>query len=61
MALEILRPGAPYIYHIDPDNPLIIERSRDKKPRRWEWFRLCKSAEEARQILLKLNTKERQP
>lgn len=57
MTLEINRGGSPYVYRINPTNPLIIDRKPNKHNARWKMYRLCKSEEEARSALLKLEKK----
>lgn len=60
MALEIMRPGTPWLYRINEFNPLVVERRQNKPRARWEMYRLCRSAEEARSVVLRLEKKGEQ-
>jgi hypothetical protein len=57
VSLEINRGGSPYVYRINPTNPLIIDRKANRHGARWKMYRLCRSEEEARNALLKLEMK----
>lgn len=58
MTIQIARPGTIFVYQVDPDNPRVIQRSKEGKRYSWKDFRLCKDADEARQAILKLNSKK---
>ncbi len=61
MTLEIMRPSTPYVYRQSEEDPRIIERRINQHGERWQWYRLLASEDEARQTLLKLNTKDSKP
>jgi hypothetical protein len=57
MTLEIHRGNTEWMYRISPDDdrhacPVRIQRRRVKRGARWQDFRLCESAEAAREIIL---------
>lgn len=54
MTIEITRAKSRYVYRTNPANSRLVERRRNKERSRWELYRLCRSTEEARSVLLKL-------
>lgn len=57
MTIEISSNKILYTFRQNPYNPRIIDRRKNQSGQRWEWFRLCESADEARAVLLKLERK----
>lgn len=57
MTIEISSNKLLYIFRVNPYNPRIIDRRKNQNRAKWEWFRLCDSADEARAVLLKLERK----
>jgi hypothetical protein len=52
MAIEIHRPATLWMYRIDAADDRHIQRRKLARGSRWQHFRLCDTAEMAREIIL---------
>jgi protein-arginine kinase len=52
VAIQIHRNVSEWVYRISPDDACTIQRRRVARGYRWEHFRWCDTAEEAREIIL---------
>lgn len=54
MTIELMRKESVWVYRINPNQPRVIDRKRNKHGARWEWFRLCADEQIARDSLFQL-------
>ena len=52
MAIEIHRPATLWMYRIDEADDRHIQRRKLARGSRWEHFRTCDTADEAREVIL---------
>jgi hypothetical protein len=52
MALTIHRSKTAWMYRINPHDDCLIQRRKVARDSRWQHFRLCETAQEARAVIL---------